>query len=262
MVEFPLLLLTNDDGWQAPGLRALAQVLDPVYKTVVIAPAYPKSWIGKALTNGRPLALRTECLDGKPVNVVDDGTPADCVNLGLYHVCEPALGRKPDAVISGINNGANFTTSLALASGTVGGALEAALHGVLGIAVSLALDGETEVALRQDFAAEQLQIFEPAALAVRLFLHEWFARPDVSHIKLVNLILPQTISEPLRFVECAPLAYEYGSVFEKRGDAYFNRGRGFIESNATVTPDSDVWTVQQGSVAYTCYSANLARVPL
>lgn len=258
----PLVLLTNDDGCNAAGLRALWRELEGSCETVVVAPAHPKSWIGKALTNSRTLTIETKQVDGKEIYVVEDGTPADCVNLGIYHVCATRYGRKPDVVLSGINNGANFTNSLVLASGTVGGALEAALQGVLGIAVSLDVDAATEVGLRQDFQPEHLDVFEPAARAVGVFLREWLARSDVAHVSLVNLILPQTVSEPLRFVECAPLPYEYGSVFEKRGNGYINRGRGFIESNVHIPENSDVGIVRQGMAAFTCYSGNLERIIL
>lgn len=215
-----LALLTNDDGYWAGGLVALRRALEQEYETMVVASSRQRSWIGKALTNPGPLTVDERMVDGKQVFVVNEGTPADCVNLGIYHLA----ARKPDVVISGINHGANFTNSLALASGTVGGALEAALNKVLGVAVSLALDVETANALREESFAEQEQLFRPAAEAVNLFLREWFERPVNPQVKLINLIVPQKISEPMRFVECVPLAYEYGSVFEKRGDAFYNRG--------------------------------------
>lgn len=250
-----LALLTNDDGYWAGGLAALRRALDGEYETMVVASSRQRSWIGKALTNPGPLTVDEREVDGKQIFIVNDGTPADCVNLGMYHLAT----RKPDVVISGINHGANFTNSLALASGTVGGALEAALNGVLGMAVSLALDVETENALREETVAEQERLFEPAAEAVKLFLREWFERPANPQVKLINLIVPQTISEPRQFVECVPLAYEYGSVFVKRGDAFYNRGRGFIDADAANVEASDVAVVGQGRIAYTLYTGNLER---
>lgn len=232
------------------------QELADEYETVVVAPSRQRSWIGKALTNPEPLTVEERLVGDKSIFVVNEGTTADCTNLALYHLTT----QKPAAVISGINNGANFTNSLALASGTVGGALEAALNGVLGIAVSLDLDAETEVLLRTETGEEQLKIFKPAARAVKLFLRDWFARPADPRIKLVNLIIPQALPPNPRFVQASPLAYEYGSVFEKRGNAYYNRGRGFIAETAQITPDSDVWLVQHGNIAYTCYTGNLEQI--
>ncbi len=138
-LDAPLLLLTNDDGYASPGLVALWRELDTAYETCVVAPAKGKRWIGKALSNPGALTVAEQDVKGKRVQVVTDGTPADCTNLGLYHLCP----RKPTLVVAGINIGANFTASLALASGTVGAALEAAVNDLLGIAVSLNLDVQT-----------------------------------------------------------------------------------------------------------------------
>lgn len=252
----PLLLLTNDDGYYAPGLRVLWQAFRADFETKVIAPSRGKSWIGKAITNPGPLTLDAEEWDGEKIHVVTDGTPADCINLGLYHLA----ARKPAAVISGINNGANFTNSLTLSSGTVGGALEAALNGVLGVAVSLEMDEDTEAIFRRESFEGQEALFQPGAHAASLFLREWLTRPHDPRILLVNVIIPAHIAGPPRFIECAPLPYNYGSVFEKRGDQYFNRGRGFVENGTPILPDTDVWTIHQGHVAYTCYSGNLERI--
>ncbi len=252
----PLALLTNDDGYASPGLRALRQALSDDYECVLVAPARGKSWIGKALSNPGALTVETKRVDGAQVFVVHDGTPADCANLGLYHLCP----RKPEIVVAGINIGANFTTSLTLASGTVGAALETALHGVLSVAVSLELDATMETTLHAAWHDGQVELFQPAARAARLFLREWAAQRASPRVKLVNLIVPQHLQEPPRFSECAPMPYEYGSVFVKRGDAYYNRGRGFLAHDAP--PRSDVWTVATGVVAFTCYAPNLERIQL
>ncbi len=248
------LLLTNDDGYTSPGLRALWQELDAEFETMVVAPARQKSWIGKALSNPGALTVQEKSVGAKNVFAVNDGTPADCVNLALFHLCSEF----PDVVISGINLGSNFTASLALASGTIGAALEAALHNVRGLAVNLALDQASERALHDEWNDEHVKLFEPAARVTRIFLNEILPTLP-SRAKLINLIVPQHLAEPPRFFHSAPLAYEYGSVFEKRGDAYFNRGFGFIEPQWEIEKHSDVWVVKQGVVAFTCYTGHLER---
>lgn len=250
------ILLTNDDGWQAPGLQALWQELEDEFEVMVVAPSSQRSWIGKAVTNPGPLTVETRNVAGKDVLVVKDGMPADCANLGIFHLAPI----KPALVLSGINNGGNVTNSLTLSSGTVGGALEAALNGVFGIAVSLNLDPATEDALHRGSQTLSVELFAPAARAVKQFLHFWLARPPRPDIKLVNLIIPQHFEDPPRFIECVPLPYEYGSVFERRGDAFYNRGRGFFQETAAITEHSDVWTVHHGMIAYTCYSGSLERI--
>lgn len=248
-------MLTNDDGYTSPGLRALWKELDAQFETMVVAPSRQKSWIGKALSNPGALTIEEKHVDGKNVFAVHDGTPADCVNLALFHLC----AHPPDVVISGINLGGNVTASLALASGTIGAALEAALHNVRGLAVNLALDEASERALQSDWRDEHVKWFEPAARAARIFLNEILPTLP-ARAKLVNLVVPPHFQNEPRFRQTFPLAYEYGSVFEKRGDAYFNRGVGFLDAHANIVQGSDVWAVQRGEAAYCCYTGNLEQV--
>ena len=124
----PLILVTNDDGVQSEGIHALAEAMKPLGDVVVVGPLQEASAIGHALTLRRPLRIET-IREG--VYAVD-GTPTDCVNLG----CEIILRRLPDLVVSGINKGWNLGDDITY-SGTVAGALEGALLGAPGIAVSL-----------------------------------------------------------------------------------------------------------------------------
>jgi 5'-nucleotidase len=122
------ILVTNDDGVRADGIKALAAALAPLGKVVVVAPAKEASAVGHALTLHHP--LRLESLE-RDVYAVD-GTPTDCVNIAVAIV----LRQVPDLVVSGINSGWNLGDDVTY-SGTVAGALEGALLGVPSIAVSL-----------------------------------------------------------------------------------------------------------------------------
>lgn len=124
----PLILVTNDDGVTSPGIHTLAEALKALGEVTVVAPTQEASAIGHALTLRRPLRIETY---GPGVYGVD-GTPTDCVNLGV----EIVLKRTPDLVVSGINKGWNIGDDITY-SGTVAGAMEAALLGIPGIAVSL-----------------------------------------------------------------------------------------------------------------------------
>jgi hypothetical protein len=117
-----------------------------------------------------------------------------------------------------------------------------------------------EMRLHSAWDDSHVALFEPAARAVKSFLREWALHRVSPRAKLINLIVPQHLTEPPRFVECAPMPYAYGSVFIKRHDAYFNRGRGFIHTHSEAAPWSDVWTVARGAVAFTCYAASLERI--
>jgi 5'-nucleotidase len=126
----PRILITNDDGVHSGGIRALAAALAPLGQVTVVAPIQESSAIGHALTLRRPLRI-------DPVGdgfYAVDGTPTDCVNLGVAILLK---GELPDIVVSGINTGWNLGDDVTY-SGTVAGALEAALLGIPAIAISLA----------------------------------------------------------------------------------------------------------------------------
>ncbi len=122
------ILVTNDDGVHSEGIKVLARVLEPFGDVIVVAPTQEASAIGHALTLRRPLRLEEH---GPGVFAVD-GTPTDCVNIAITTV----LRGLPDIVVSGINKGWNIGDDVTY-SGTVSGAMEAALLGVPGVAVSL-----------------------------------------------------------------------------------------------------------------------------
>jgi 5'-nucleotidase len=124
----PRILVTNDDGYQSPGLHALADALMALGEVIIVAPNTEASAVGHALTLRRP--LRLEHHGGHVYSV--DGTPTDCVNIGVSQL----LDGKADMVVSGINKGLNIGDDVTY-SGTVAGALEGALLGYPAIAVSL-----------------------------------------------------------------------------------------------------------------------------
>jgi len=128
------ILVTNDDGVHAEGIRALVDALAPLGEITIVAPIQEASAIGHALTLRRP--LRIETIDERTFAI--DGTPTDCVNIALTHI----LHGNPDLIVSGINKGWNLGDDVTY-SGTVAGALEGALLGIPSIAVSVARDKDT-----------------------------------------------------------------------------------------------------------------------
>jgi 5'-nucleotidase len=140
----PLLLVTNDDGVHAPGIRALAEALGPLGEVHVVAPDREVSACSQSLTLKHP--LRAERLEERVHTV--DGTPADCVNLAIVKL----LPRRPDLLVSGINRGANLGEDI-FYSGTIGGAREGTFFGVPAIAISLAARAETDFGPAAEFAA-------------------------------------------------------------------------------------------------------------
>ncbi len=133
MKKNPLILITNDDGITAPGIRKLIAIMKEIGDVVVVAPDSPQSGQGHAITLDATLYY-------KKVNTIDEvaeeyecsGTPADCVKLGIKEI----LKRKPDLCVSGINHGSNASINV-IYSGTMSAAIEAGIEGVPAIGFSL-----------------------------------------------------------------------------------------------------------------------------
>jgi 5'-nucleotidase len=127
------ILITNDDGVNSSGIMAAKKAVENLGKIDVVAPATQQSGIGHALTLFEPIRVTaTNLPDGSEAFSVS-GTPTDAVIIGIYEVTD----EKPDLVISGINIGENLGKSELTTSGTIGAAMEAAVHGVPAISVSL-----------------------------------------------------------------------------------------------------------------------------
>ncbi|MEM1337844.1 MAG: 5'/3'-nucleotidase SurE [Bacteroidota bacterium] len=134
-MEKPLILVTNDDGITAPGLRILIQLMKEIGEVVVVAPDSPQSGMGHAITVDNTLYSQKVVVDrekGAPLEYSCSGTPADCVKLALQEI----LDRKPDLVVSGINHGSNASINV-IYSGTMSAAIEAGIEGIPAIGFSL-----------------------------------------------------------------------------------------------------------------------------
>lgn len=127
------ILLTNDDGYESSGLRALKEAIKDLAHITIVAPSSEKSACGHGLSITKPLKLLQVDDD---FYKLDDGTPSDCVYLALHTLYTEDI--KPDLVISGINIGSNMGEDITY-SGTVAGAIEGCLHGISSIAISQVL---------------------------------------------------------------------------------------------------------------------------
>lgn len=122
------ILITNDDGIHSLGIKSLQEALQPLGKTIIIAPERDNSAVSHSLTMHRP--LKVQQLDKQVYSV--DGTPTDCVAIGLKKI----LSKPPDLLVSGINAGANLGDDISY-SGTVSAAIEATMYGIPSIAISV-----------------------------------------------------------------------------------------------------------------------------
>lgn len=195
------ILLTNDDGFFAPGIVALHRELQRHGEVIRIAPATEQSGVGHSITFLTPLIAHRvfdhEDLEGWKV----EGSPADCVKLGISELCP----WQPDLVVSGINGGLNAGINV-LYSGTVAGAIEGAFFGIDSIAVSLEYD-------------EHDNCEAAARIAARVITS--VIQHPVEHPRLYNLNIPTAATQPnanpeLRVVPMG--TSRYGQDFVKRTD--------------------------------------------
>lgn len=172
------ILITNDDGYESEGLKALIEAARPFGKVTVVAPATEKSACGHSLTLTHPLSFIGVEDD---FYKLEDGTPSDCIYLALHSIFE---GRKPDLVLSGINKGANMGEDITY-SGTAAGAMEAVLHGVPAIAVSQVMDFEKPLS---DFSLAQRAVSQ---LIAKIFSSQFPLPPR----QFLNVNIPQDVDE-------------------------------------------------------------------
>ncbi len=179
------ILITNDDGIYAPGLKALAQSLQQIAEVTIVAPEQEQSASGHAVTLHKPLRMKSVEIPGLDgAAYASNGTPADCVILG----CLTGLSQ-PDLVVAGINRGANLGEEI-LYSGTVSAAMEAALQGVPAFAISVDSYSPTDFEPAAQFARKLAQVLPHADLNDNCFLNvnvPAVPRPEITGIRFTRL---------------------------------------------------------------------------
>lgn len=226
------ILLANDDGVTAPGIKSLYKELSPSFETYVIAPLEERSTTGHSLSLDKP--LRLEKLEENIYGC--SGFPGDCVLMGLGHVLKD---RRPDVVVSGTNRGANLGQDLYY-SGTIAAAREAAFHKVPSIAVSLVLN-----------AVNEEHHYEVASTFIRWCLeaglHKLCPPMTVLNINVPNIDLKQIRGCKLTEIGFRHYSEEIHARMDARNREYFwiaGLYQGFNEN-----PDSDCQAVKDGFIA-------------
>ncbi len=160
------ILLTNDDGIHCEGLWALNAVLQRAHAVTVVAPDRERTAVSHGITLHQPLRADRISLNGCGAGYAVNGTPADCIKLGILEI----LGRKPDLVVSGLNPGANVGVNINY-SGTVAAAKEAALGGVPAIAASIAGGEPYHYRTAAEFIGRLSELVERRGLVPGTFLN-------------------------------------------------------------------------------------------
>lgn len=214
----PLILISNDDGITAPGIRTLVKVMKQIGKVVVVAPDSPQSGMGHAITVANTLRLDRSTIFEDIEAYECSGTPADCVKLGKHHVLHD---RRPDIVVSGINHGSNSSISV-LYSGTMSAAIEAAIEGLPAIGFSLC-----DFSHEADFAHTE----EYVEKIVRQALD--FGIPAGTAL---NVNIPKKSDIPIAGIKiCRQARARWEEAFDERLDP--NNRRYFWMTGSFVNPD-------------------------
>lgn len=232
-----LILLTNDDGIQAPGLVAMYRELTKLGEVEVVAPETVQSATGHGITITTPLLTNRVTVEHAFTGTAVDGRPADCVKLAVHALCP----RRPDLVVSGMNSGANTGINV-LYSGTVAAAIEAAFLGLPAIAVSLYLRHEvpTNYARGAAMARETIeQVLQRGLLP--------------GQVASINLPALRDNEQPAGIRYCRQCTRPWVDTYEKRKDP---RGRDYYWNSSIFTlgdtdEDTDVANLRDRMITVT-----------
>lgn len=228
------ILLSNDDGVNAPGIRALYNELSSVYEATIIAPLEERSTTGHSLSLDKP--LRLERLENNIYGC--SGFPADCVLMGIGHLLKE---RRPEVVVSGINRGANLGQDLYY-SGTIAAAREAAFHGLPSIAVSLVFEN-----MKDEHRYKTAAIFIKKCL--EFGLHKHCPPRTVLNINVPNLEYREIKGCRLTQIGFRRYSEEVHARTDAREREYFWIAG--IYKGFDPNPESDCWAVDQSFISIT-----------
>ena len=227
-MQKPLILVTNDDGAAAPGIRALVEVAKEIGDVIVVAPDSPQSGKGHAITIDDPIRFHPIDIYGDIEAYECTGTPVDCVKIAKHVVLKD---RKPDLCVSGINHGSNAAINI-IYSGTLSAAMEASLEGIPSIGFSL---------LDYSFSAD----FEPAKPYIK-HLMQYVLDNGLEHGSLLNVNIPALPYEDIKGLRVCRQANarwveEFKESIDPRGQKYYWLTGKFI--NEDEGDDTDVWAL-------------------
>ncbi|SHJ41264.1 5'-nucleotidase /3'-nucleotidase /exopolyphosphatase [Maribacter aquivivus] len=235
-MEKPLILITNDDGITAPGLRMLITIMKKIGDVVVVAPDSPQSGMGHAITLDTALFSKKMKIDLDQDGIDEyscSGTPADCVKLALQEI----LPKRPDICVSGINHGSNSSINV-IYSGTMSAAVEAGIEGIPAIGFSLC-----DYSWNADFSQAQD------------FIHDIVTQALANGIPkgtVLNVNIPKLKKEEIKGIKvCRQAKANWKEKFDKRTnpmgkDYYWLTGEFELLDKGE---DTDEWALANGYIS-------------
>lgn len=234
MNKKPLILVTNDDGITAKGIKSLVEAVKPLGDVIVVAPDKPQSGMGHAITIHDPLRLKKSNQFGEDVEAYScSGTPVDCVKLAIYEI----IKGRPALLVSGINHGENSGTNV-LYSGTMSAAIEGAIESIPSIGFSL-LDFDANA----DF---------DASIKYARQISQLVLKNGIPKGTCLNVNIPQGSEADLNGIKiCRQGRAFWEDAFEKRTDP-FGGNYFWLTGDFTVTDkgeDTDMWALENKYVS-------------
>jgi len=230
----PLILITNDDGITAPGIRNLISIMNELGEVWVVAPDKGQSGMGHAITVNSTLHVDEVKIDNGPQKEFScSGTPADCIKLAISEL----LPRKPDLCVSGINHGSNSAINV-IYSGTMSAAIEAGMEGIPSIGFSIL-----------DFSLDA--DFEPSKKYIKNIAENTLSKGLPTGV-ILNVNIPDLKEEEIKGVKICRQAKatweeEFDRRVDPRGRTYFWLTGKFV--NLDKGEDTDEWALENGYVS-------------
>lgn len=228
------VLLTNDDGYQSPGFSSIFEELLKNFNVTAVVPNMQKSWQGKAITANKKIKVEKIQFKGEKIYIVD-GTPADCVQIGLYNI----LDKKPEIVISGINEGPNIDRGRILSSGTIGAGFEAVIQGVKAVCSSYSYPQKHDVLN-----------FIDAAFITKKFIEE-FLNNKYDNSELISINIPYLANSKTEWIIAKKIQKKsYGQLFYKTEGGYYQHQKPWLLFDSP-EKGTDVDALSQNKVVIT-----------
>ena len=215
----PSFLITNDDGIQVYFIRSLAAALSQFGDVYVAAPKNEQSWVGRAMSRNREVAVRK--LEEYPATEAweVDGTPSDAINIALGNL----MPHKPDVVVSGINVGWNAMVPVLYSSGTIAGALEGASWGIPAVALSMHIHEEHFEQIKEDSVNPPVNVRKGIDIAAQLgaeFSHSKVGESN-EESEVYNVNFPMTPQLDTPWVATQPGKIHFKGLFQDQGDSIY-----------------------------------------
>lgn len=233
MENRPLIMVVNDDGYNAPGIASLTKAMAEIGDVVVVAPKGPQSGMGHAITLNDTLRVEKVSVEGASKAYALSGTPVDCVKFGTKKV----LDKKPDIIVSGINHGSNASVNV-IYSGTMSAAVEGALEGIPSIGFSLC-----DHSIDADFTA---------SVHFAKVITKKVLKDGLPHGTCLNVNIPKLALDLIKGTKVARQCIAYwDETFDERQDPMGNKYYWLTGKFVTqdMKEDTDEWALKNGFVS-------------